>query len=207
MTRLPLLLLLICLIAGPASAGDDRERYLRENRLFEAELTLARKPDIYLVFNLREKMAYIKARGIPLKELQINHSNCWGSPVSNKVYRLKKKWTFLKPGRETIKPGASKGNDDFKIDALELADMPSRYTLVLDSGAKISVTPLTEGVVSGMGNFLYASMRFFIRPLSMLWFRLQGQPYTAIDMVLEKNDARALYWSFSEGSGAIIYSP
>jgi hypothetical protein len=200
-------LLLICLIAGTASAAAHHDKYLRENRLFEAELTLARKPDIYLVFNLKEKIAYIKARGIALRKLQMNHSSCWGNPVLNKVYRLKNKWTFLKPDRETIKPGASKGSDDFKIDALELADMPSRYTLVLDNGAKIYVTPLTEGVVSGMGNFLYASMRFFIRPLSMLWSRLQGQPYTAIDMALEKNDARALYWSFSEGSGAVIYTP
>ena len=41
----------------------------------------------------------------------------------------------------------------------------------------------------------------------MLWYTLRGKPYTAIDMVLDKNDARAIYWSLSEGSGAIIYPP
>jgi len=207
MMRLQLILLFISLIAGPASAGDDKEIYIRENRLLEEELTLARKPDIYFVFNLKEKMAYIKARGIHLRELQINDFHCWGSPVSGNVYRLRKKSTFFKPGREMIKPGESKEKDNFKMEALELADMPSRYTLVLDGGLTIFIRPLTEGIVSGIGNLFYTSMRFLIRPISMLWNMLRGTPYTAIDIVLDKNDARAVYWSLSEGSGAIIYPP
>jgi len=207
MMRLQLILLFIALIVGPASAGDDKERYIRENRLLEEELALARKPDIYFVFNLKEKMASIKARGIPLRELQINDFHCWGSPVSGNVYRLIKKSTFFKPGREMIKPGESKEKDNFKIEALELADMPSRYTLVLDGGVRILIRPLTAGIVSGISNLFYTSMRFLIRPIAMLWHALRGTPYTAIDIVLDKNDARAVYWSLSEGSGAIIYTP
>jgi len=207
MMRLQLILLFISLIAGPASAGDDKEIYIRENRLLEEELTLARKPDIYFVFNLKEKMAYIKARGIHLRELQINDFHCWGSPVSGNVYRLRKKSTFFKPGREMIKPGESKEKDNFKIEALELADMPSRYTLVLDGGLTIFIRPLTEGIVSGIGNLFYTSMRFLIRPIAMFWNALRGTTYTAIDIVLDKNDTRAVYWSLSEGSGAIIYLP
>ena len=194
-------------MAGPASAGDDEERYIRENRLLEEELALARKPDIYFVFNLKEKMAYIKARGISLSELQMRDSHCWGSPVSGNVYRLIKKSTFLKPGREIIKPGESKEKDNFKIEALELADMPSRYTLVFDGGVRIWIRPSTEGIVSGAGNIFYALPRFFSRPISRLWYALRGKAYTAIDIALDKNDARAVYWSISEGSGAIIYPP
>jgi hypothetical protein len=205
MMRLQLILLFIALIAGPASAGDDKERYIRENRLLGEELALARQPDIYFVFNPKEKMAYIKARGIHLKELPMNDFHCWGSPVSGNGYRLRKKSTFFNPGRELITPGESKGKDNFKIEALELADMPSRFTLVLDGGVKIWIRPATEGIVSGIGNIFDTSMRFIIRPISMLWHALRGKPYTAIDLVLDKNDARALYWSFSEGSGAIIY--
>ncbi len=136
MMQLPIILLFITLIAGPVSAGDVREKYIRDNRLLEEELALARKPDIYFVFNLKGKMAHIKAKGIQLKELPVNNFNCWGSPVSGNVYRLKKKSTFFKPGREMIKPGASKDKDNFKIEALELADMPSRYTLVFDGGCR-----------------------------------------------------------------------
>lgn len=207
MVRIQLILLSIVLIAAPVSAVDVKERYIRENRLLEQELTLVRKPDIYIVFNLKEKMAYIKARGIHLRELQINDFHCWGSPVSSNVYRVIKKSTFFKPGREMIKPGESKEKDDFKIEALELTDMPSRYTLVLDGGLRISIRPPTEGIISGTGNIFYTSMRFLVRPLSMLWHVLRGRPYTAIDIVLGKNVAQAVYWSLSEGSSAIIYTP
>ena len=202
---LQLILLFIALIAGPAAAGDNREMYIRENRLLEEELALARKPDIYFVFNLQEKMAYIRARGISLRELPINDFQCWGRPVSGNGYRLIEKNTFFKPDRETIKPGESKDKDNFKSEVLELADMPSRYTLVLDGGVNISVRPPIEGIVSGIGNIFYTSVRFIIRPIFMLWYALRGKPYTVIDLVLDKNDARAVYWSSSEGSRAIIY--
>lgn len=207
MKQLPIILLFITLIAGPVSAGDVREKYIRDNRLLEEELALARKPDIYFVFNLKGKMAHIKAKGIQLKELPVNNFNCWGSPVSGNVYRLKKKSTFFKPGREMIKPGASKDKDNFKIEALELADMPSRYTLVFDGVVEILIRPSTEGIVSGIGNIFYAAKRFLICPISMLWYALRGKPYTAIEIVMDQNDARAIYWSLSDGSGAIIYSP
>jgi hypothetical protein len=206
MMRLKLILLFMALIAVPSYAGDDEERYVRENRLLEEELALARRPDIYFVCNPKEKMAYIKARGIPLRELPMNDFHCWGSPVSGIVYHLSKKSSFFKPDRDMITPGESKGKDNFKIEALELADMPSRYTLVFDRGMKIWIRPSTEGISSGIGNIFYTAMRFLIRPISMLWYTLRGEPYTAIDMVLDQNDARSIYWSLSEGSGAIIYS-
>lgn len=207
MIRPQLILLLIALFAVPASAGDDKERYVRENRLLEKEIALARKPDIYFVFNPKEKMAYVKARGIHLRELPMKDFRCWGSPVSDSVYRLRKKSTFIQPDREMIKPGESKGKENFKVEALELTDMPSRYTLVLDGGARIRVSPSTDGIVTGIGNIFHTSIQWIVRPVAMLWHTLRGKPYTAIDMVLDKNDARAVYWSFSEGSGAIIYPP
>jgi len=205
MMWLRFLLLCIALIPSPASAGDDRERYIMENRLLKEELALARKPDIYFVFNLREKMIHINSRGIHLRELPIKNCRYWGSPASGTAHHLRKKSTLIEPSRDVIKPGKNKG--DFKIDILELADMPSRYTLFLDGGLTIFIRPETEGIASGISNFLYSSKRFLTRPVAMLWNAVRGKPYTAIDIVLDKNDVRAAYWSISEGSGAIAYPP
>ncbi|MDO9516221.1 MAG: hypothetical protein Q7J01_09005 [Syntrophales bacterium] len=203
MMRLRFILLFIALVAGSASAGDDKERYIIENRILKEELVLARKPNIYFVFNLREKITYINSRGIHLRELQIKDFHYWGSPAPGTAYRLRKKSTFIEPSREIIKPGKNEG--DFKIEALELTDMPSRYTLFFDGGLTIFIRPETEGIVSGISNFFYASKRFLTRPVAMLWSSLWGKPYTAIVIVMDKNDARAVYWSISEGSGAIVY--
>ncbi|TFG36757.1 MAG: hypothetical protein E4H45_00380 [Nitrospirales bacterium] len=205
MMRFGFILLFIALIADSASAGEDKERYIIENRLLKEELALARKPNIYFVFNLREKMTYINSRSIHLRELRIKDCHYWGSPASVTAYRLRKKNTLIEPSREIIKPGENK--DGFKLDALELADMPSRYTLFFDGGLKISIRPETEGVFSGICNFFYSSKRFLARPVITLWNTLWDKPYTAIDIVLDKNDAMALYWSISEGSGAIVYAP
>ncbi len=204
---LRLIFFLIALISGTAFAGDDKDIYIRESRLLEEELKLSRKPDIYFVFNLKEKMVYIKSRGIPLKELQIKEFNFWGSPVSVSASRVREKSTFIEPEREMIKPGESKKNEKYKVDAFEVTDMPSRYTIVLDGGIAIYIKPLTEGIFSGISNYSYSFVRFLTRPIQMLWSVLKGKPYTAIDIVLDKNDAMAFYWTLSENSNAILNTP
>lgn len=166
---LRLIFFFIALIAGPAFAGDDKEIYIRESRLLEEELKLSRKPDIYFIFNLKGKMVYIKSRGISLKELPIKDFNFWGSPVSVSAYRVREKSTFIEPEREMIKPGESKKNEKYKVDAFEVTDMPSRYTVILDGGIAIYIKPLTEGIFSGISNFSFSSVRFLTRPILMLW--------------------------------------
>lgn len=197
----------IAFTACPTFAGDDKEIYIRERRLLEEELKLSRNPDIYFVFNMKEKIIHFKSRGISLKELQIKDFNCWGTPVSVNTYQVKEKSSLIEPEREEIKPGESKKNENYKTGAFELTDMPSRYTVVLDGGISIYIKPLTEGIVSGISNFSYSSVRFITRPILMLWNVFKGKPYSAIDIVLEKNDARAFYWSLSDNSKTIIDTP
>ncbi|MFO7666594.1 MAG: hypothetical protein R6V76_08250 [Desulfobacterales bacterium] len=197
----------ITFIACPTFAADDKEIYIRERRFLEEELKLSRKPDIYFVFNLKGKTIYIKSRGIPLKKLQIKDYDLWGSPVFVNAYRVKEKSALIEPEREMIKPGENKKNDKYKVDAFELTDMPSRYTVVLESGIVIHIKPPTDGIASGISNFSYSSARFLTRPILTLWNVLKGKPYTAIDIVLDKNDARAFYWSLSENSITVIDTP
>ncbi|MDD5722252.1 MAG: hypothetical protein PHY29_00785 [Syntrophales bacterium] len=203
--RLKFILLFIFLITNSAYAGDDKKLYAIENRFLEEELVLASKTDTYFVFNLREKMASINSRGIHLREIKIQNSHYWGSPVSGNAYRLRKKSASIEPNRETITPGEKK--DEFKLDALELTDMPSRYTLFFDSGPTILIRPQAKGITSAIYNFFYSSKTFLTRPIRILWSALRSEPYTAIDVVLDEDDARALYWSISEGSSAIVYAP
>lgn len=197
----------ISLIAVPAFAADEKGMQIRENRLLEEELKLSRKPDIYFVFNLKEKTIYIKARGISLKDMRITSLNCWGTPVPVKAYQVKKKRAFNEPERELIKPGESKINEKYQVDAYELSDMPSSYTIHLESGIEIYIRPLTEGFASAVSNTFYASVRFITRPMLILWNIFKGNAYTAIDIVLDDIDARAIYWSLSEKTATIIDTP
>jgi hypothetical protein len=204
---LRLIFFLIAFISFQAFADDDKKTQIREARLLEEELKLSRKTDIYFVFNLKEKTIHFKARGITLKELQIKHFSIWGSLLPVNAYQVREKSAFIEPERELIKPGESKNNEKYKVDAYELADMPSRYTIVLENGVTIYIKPSADGFVSGIANISYSSVIFLTRPILILWNALKGSSYTAIDIVLNQNDARAIYWSLSEKSNAIIETP
>jgi hypothetical protein len=201
------LIFFITLIAVPAFADDGREMHIRETRLLEEELKLSRKPDIYFVFNLKEKTIHIKARGISLKDLGIEDLNCWGTPVPVNVYQVRKKSAFNEPEREMIKPGESKINEKYQVDAYELSDMPTNYSILMEGGIEMNIKPITKGFVSTVSNTSYSALRVVTRPMLILLNIFKGNPYTSIDIVLSENDARAIYWSLSEKSAAIINIP
>lgn len=199
--------MLMVLLMSTEALCDNKGLLLRENQLLESEFKLATKPDIYFIFNLKDNKIYIKAAGTLLREMQIKGVKKWGDHAPGQQLLLLKKSTFIKPGREKIKPGETKAEDDFSIEALELRDMPARYMLSMDKGVSIFVRPETEGIFSGLLNLFYSAKRFISRPALSLWNALLKRPFAAIDIILDKKDAQALYWSFYEGNGAIVYSP
>ena len=202
---LRIIVLLITVLIAANAAGNDRDLLTKEEQLLEAELSLARKTNIYFVFNLGEKKIQIKAKGTLLKELPIKGVESWGSGTPGDALSLEKKSAFIEPDRGKIKPGDNKDTDTFEMDALEVDDMPARYTLVFDQGVRISVKPAPDGFFSKIGNILTLFKRALVRPFLTFFYAVRGKPFTAIDIELEKNDAKALYWSLSEGAGTILY--
>ena len=205
--KLKIIISLIVLLISTEALCDNKGMLFRENQLLASELKLASKPDIYFLFNFKENIVYIKAAGISLREMKIKGLKQWGDHAPGQQLLLLKKSTFIKPGRDKIKPGETKEADDFSIEALELKDMPARYTLSMDKGVSIFVRPETEGIFSGIFNLVYSVKRFISRPVLTLWNALLRRPFVSIDIVMDKKDAQALYWSFYEGNGALVYSP
>jgi len=181
-----------------------------EHQLLESELKLAKTPQLYFVFDLKKKEILIKSKGAILKELKIDTVRFWGQPVRPEPYTLIKKSTLLKPKREEIKPKKpeeTEGTEIFDIKALELSDMPSSYRLTLKKGIVITIRPTPEGIFSTIFNAVSRANWYLSRPLLTLWNYLMGKPFTAIYLTLQKEDARSLYWSFTEGAESIIYNP
>jgi len=199
------LLLISTLALFPSHAfGEDRISLAKENQLLREEWSLAQKPNLYVVVHLQEKVIQIKARGINLREFPIHHIDLWGSNVPDKALAMVKKSALVKPSRKTVRPGDMKESEDFTLDVLEIGDMPVRYTLVLDNRVFISIRP-SEGVTSKFGNTLSSLEDFLVRPAVTFWYAMRGKQYTALDIGLEKQDAKALYWSFTEETKCIIY--
>jgi len=203
----PVIVFFMAFFISTDAACDNKGNLSSETQRLRAELKLAEKPDIYFIFNLKERKIYIKARGTLLREFRIIDMKYWGDYISANPLFLLKKSTFMKPGREKIKPGADQDGDEVEIDALELDDMPARYTLSLEGGVSISVTPEPEGLITGLCNIIYSAGRYISGPVIMVWNALRKKTFTSIYIVLNKKEAQALYWSFHEGNGSIIYPP
>jgi hypothetical protein len=198
------IILIATLFIALHAYADDKENLARENKLIERELSLAKKSNLYFVFDLKGKSIRIKAQGVILKEIPIHDVRVWGSNLPGDSLVLEKKSTFVKPRRKSVKPAEHEEMDNFEIHALELDDMPSRYTLVLDKQVCISVKP-HKGLLSKIGNGGSSLKNAIVRPFMSFWYAVRGLPYTAIDIFLEKRDAKALYWSFQEGTESVLY--
>ncbi|MEK6528653.1 MAG: hypothetical protein AAB089_08275 [Nitrospirota bacterium] len=192
--------------AAPLKSGEIREN----NRLLESELKLAKNPQLYFIFNLKEKKIYFKCRGVTLRELEIEKVNLWGPYPDLKYYALLKRSTLFKPERKEINPKDNekdKEEENFELEALELDDMPANFSMVLDKGINISVRQKPEGFFSELRSIYSNTMWHITRPLITAWNAVQGKPFTSVYITLSKKDAQSLYWSFYEGLVSIIYYP
>jgi len=177
-----------------------------EKLLLESELTLAKKPSLYFIFDLRNKKIYLKAKGILLREWEIRKVRYWGNPVAIKPIALTEKIAILPPKRESIKTEDSDEDEKYEVKALELDDMPSSYTLSLTGDIFLSVKPEAKGWISIFPAALSTLRWYTIPPLKTLWFSVKKKPYTSIEIVLNiKRESQALYWAFTEGMECIIF--
>lgn len=199
------ILLVVPLFIKIASTNIEMENLWRENQFLKAEFRLAQKPRVYFVFNLPMEKVFIKARGVVLREFDAQLKNIWGDPVAIKPHVLLKKGSLFKPKRRSIEPGkGTLSADEFKLNALELDDMPSTYTLSMDDGISIYVRSRPNTILSSLWNIICSFYRSLYRPLVTILRAMHGKPYTTIDLILEKRDAQALYWSIMEGTESII---
>jgi len=191
--------------ADAVSIGKDSITY--ENQLLETELRIAETPHIYFIFDLKDKKIHLKARGLVFRELKIETLRLWGNASVAKAASLIKKSALFSLKRGMIKPGSRNDGEQFSIETLELKDMPTNYTLVLEENISISVRSKPTDMISSLWSIQYPAKWYLTRPVLTAWHAVWGKPFTSLEIVLEKNDARTLYWSFLEGMKGIVFSP
>jgi hypothetical protein len=199
-------ILFIPLMATDAISTEE-DSVKHQNQLLETELKIAQSPHIYFIFDLKDKRVYLKARGLVFRELKIETLRLWGNASAGKAASLLKKSTLFSPKRGMIKPRTNNRDEEFSMETLELKDMPTNYTLILEENLSISVRPKPTHMISSLWSIQYPAKWYLTRPVLTVWYALWRKPFTSIEIVLEKNDARTLYWSFLEGMKGIVFSP
>jgi hypothetical protein len=177
-----------------------------ESRLLESELALARGEAAYVLIDTGSKTLSLNANGLVLRKWTIVKSRRWGFPFSAEAASLLKKSTLLPPKREEIKPGETEHKDTFDIQALELSDMPGRFSLVLEKGIRISVAPSPRGFAKLFGFSVRGFRRLLLYPLKTVVAALGRKNFHVLEVELEsKEEAQALYWTLEPGTPFLLF--
>lgn len=205
------LILILLIIAVSAIAGET-EVLRDENRLLDAELKLARKQQIYFIFDMKERKIFLKVKGEIFKEFPMETARSFANGFSITPSAIRKKSTFMPPVRKELKPqdetkDESKEQTAFKLDALEIDDMPTSYRLYLDDGVVISIRPKPTNIGSSLLSIWNSMLWYITSPLKTLYHAILGHSFGTLDISLGARDCQGLYWAAHEGMGAVVYIP
>jgi hypothetical protein len=201
-------MLLLCIIIGLSQGAHAQENGgLIRNRLAKEELQLARTRSLYFIISLKSETIALKSRGMILREWRIDGLHAWGDPPRPLALTLQKKSVLFPPKRTKIKPAANeKEAAAFEPDALELKDMPSRFSLFLSGGMRIYVRARASGFLPRLATLGHFFAWYVWAPLSNLSSELRKRPFAAFEIILaDKEDAQALYWALPDGIKGLIY--
>jgi hypothetical protein len=199
--------LLLCIIIGLSQGLHSQEiGGLIENRLAKEELQLARTPSLYFIISLKSGTISLKSRGMTLQEWRMAGLHAWGDPPRPIALTLQKKSALFPPKRTKIKPAADEEEAAaYEPDALELKDMPSRFSLFMSGGMRIYVRSGASGFFPRLGTLGHFFAWYVWAPVSNLFSEIRKRPFAAFDIKLaDKEDAQALYWAFPDGIKGLI---
>lgn len=197
---------------GASSSPPAVHPLVAENQIRALEIPLARKPDIYSVFNLGRRAIQIKIRGSVLREFQIRGLNIHKSwKFAAELKTLMNKGISPEPRRTVIRPPKNPGEQDDDTesvmiekveDSLEIEDMPDFFTVEFEDKSKILVLSRTSSSLGFFRRFPNLGIRslFFLK-------RLASPRAAAATVILTPDDARALYWALFTDQKIIVSSP
>jgi len=200
-------LAVFAVLASSSSARGGDQRLFLENKLANEELALAKTPTLYFIVRLKSKKIALKSRGMTLEEWNIKSLHAWGDAPPLSALGLEKKSTLFPPKRTKIQPAASEEDAAaFELDALELKDMPSKFTLFLSGGIRVYIRPKAKGFFPRLGSFGHFLAWNVWVPLKNFSFKLRKKPFSAIDVKLEKKeDGQAIFWAFPDGIKGLVF--
>jgi len=210
--RLPIVGFVLLAIPG---FGQDASVGPQDVRRLETELSLARSPAFFFILNIEARTLELKARGIVLRSWTLGDISQSGFRAAEGVHSIAKKTAPFVPTRSKInpekadeeppaKPEETKkatSTDAYDLQALEVQDMPERFSLSLDSGLTIQFRPQNRGVSSILGR----AGRAIYLPLKTLFLTLKKKRFSTLELQFaEKNEVQGLYWIISEGQNIFI---
>ncbi|MGB8958641.1 MAG: hypothetical protein WCC00_06470 [Candidatus Aminicenantales bacterium] len=210
---------------GTWAAAADKAALAKKQAALTAEYGLAKESKFYFVFDVRGRKVELRVRGMVLETWPIEAMRFWGQPDFSGTVEMVKKTTLKTPERIVIKPGETEApvvkpapapaakpgaavastSADYDLEALELRDMPKRFSLDLDNGLHITVRAKT-GSSLGFAARLKEAWRWYVRlPLMNLFGAPKDKRLSELELVIaDEKAAQSIYWHLFDGIKGII---
>ena len=207
------------------AAGADKAALAKKQSSLNSEYSLAKESNFYFVLDVLDRKLELRVRGMVLRSWPLKAMRFWGSPDFAGTVGLVRKTTLKSPERIIIKPGDSEtakparageaeppaaspapaSAAEFELEALELKDMPKRFSLDFDNGLHVTVKAKRDGS-AGPARRLWDAWSWYVRlPLRNLFGSRQGKGLYELELTFEnENDAQSIYWHFFDGIKGII---
>lgn len=213
------LLMAAALVCAAPVDGADRKALAKRQDALASEYTLAKGSDFYFVLDVLSRRLELRVRGMVLRSWPLQAIRFWGQPDFAGTVEMVKKTTLRAPERIVIKPGgtgepepepaakpsAAATGAEFDLEALELKDMPKRFSLDFDNGLHVSVKSAGAGS-RGLAGTLRDALRWYVeQPLRNLFGSRDGKPLSVLELTFDEDkDAQAIYWHFFDGIKGLI---
>ncbi len=204
------------------AAGADKAALAKKQAALSAEYGLAKEAKFYFVFDVLGRKIELRVRGMVLKTWPVQGMRFWGRPDFAGTVELAKKTTLKSPERIVIKPGETEevkptptakpaaagtatASADYDLEALELRDMPKRFSLDFDNRLHVTVKAMA-GDTPGLGRRLSDAWRWYIGlPLKNLFGPRQENGLAELELVFaDEKDAQSIYWHLFDGIKGLI---
>ena len=210
-------LTLLGFAASGAAAGPDRVALAKKQSSLASEYSLAKDSNFYFVFDVLGRKLELRVRGMVLRTWPLQAMRFWGRPDLAGSVALVLKTTLKAPERIVIKPGeeeeaapapaapAAATAADFDLEALELRDMPKRFSFDFDNGLHVTIKAKNADE-RGFAGTLTDAWRWYVDlPLRNLFGSREGKAISELELTFdEEKDVQSIYWHFFDGIKGII---
>lgn len=185
--------LLLMAVLGEACSSQGRAQPKGTPHPVDQELQLAKTKSLYVIIDANEKIALLKARGVPLRTFPLTNTEWIGDPLAQStVLHLQTKDPLVSPLPISPPPvSSSEAPPEDPLTPLTVNDMPTRYELTFQEHLTILVQPphlpffwANMGhQIAGWGERVVARL--------VTW----GSSHQYLILSLDPAEAQALYWA------------
>jgi hypothetical protein len=215
---------LVC--SGPPAMGADKASLAKKQASLSSEYSLAKDSNFYFVLDVIGRKLELRARGMVLRSWPFQSMRFWGRPGFSGDVELVRKTALKAPKRIVIKPGgepdkveaapapstkpagtsATTANQaEFDLEALEVKDMPKKFSLDFDNGLHIVIKAKTADAGGFLGSLREIWGWYIDLPLRNLFGPHKGTTLSELELIFDNDkDGQSIYWHLFEGIKGII---